>query len=108
MAKVPDSASVLKIFEQLAEHFADSQPKQMFGKKCLYCRGKAFVAIQGDRVAFKLPEAAVKKALGIKGATLWDPSGKGRPMREWVAVPVGAGFKPMLLARQAHDYLAAD
>jgi len=105
MARVPDSPEVVAIFERLTRHFDDAEPKQMFGKKCLSFGGKAFLAIQGDRVVFKLPEDAVKKALAIEGAKLWDPSGKGRPMREWVAVPAAASFKPMSLANKAYEHL---
>jgi len=60
---------------------------QMFGKPCLKANGKAFLAQHKDFVVFKLSGHEHRSALSIKGAELWDPSGKGRPMKEWVAVP---------------------
>jgi hypothetical protein len=39
-------------------------------------------------MVFKLPvEAERKEALALDGAHLFDPSGMGRPMKEWVVVP---------------------
>ena len=60
---------------------------QMFGKACVKINGKAFVCQHKEAVVFKLNGAHHQKAIALKGATLWDPSGKGRPMKEWVALP---------------------
>lgn len=62
---------------------------QMFGKACLKVGGKAFMAQHLETVVFKLAGKARETAMKTKGAALWDPSGKGRPMKEWVALPVG-------------------
>ena len=41
-----------------------------------------------DAMAFKLTDAdAHAQALALEGAHLFDPSGKGRPFKEWVVVP---------------------
>ena len=61
---------------------------QMFGKACLKVGGKAFVAQHKEAVVFKLSEPHHSKAIGLPGAVLWDPSGKSRPMKEWVALPI--------------------
>jgi len=58
-------------------------------------------------VVFKLNGPAHAKALALPGAQLWDPSGKARPMKEWVAVPVPAGassasFKALAQAALAY------
>lgn len=63
---------------------------QMFGKVCLKVGGKAFAAQQNDLLAFKLTGADHAAALKEEGARLWDPSGAGRPMKEWVAIPATA------------------
>ncbi len=77
---------------------------QMFGKACLKVGGKAFMAQHGATVVFKLPEAERDKALAQPGAVLWDPSGKGRPMKEWVALTVASkgSFKKFSTAAMAH------
>lgn len=77
-------------YSRLVQHFAaDSSvvAGQMFGKPCLKLHGKAFIAQHKDSVVFKVTGAARDSALSCPGATLWDPSGKGRAMKEWVAVP---------------------
>lgn len=71
------------------------QSGQMFGKPCLKVAAKAFVAQQNDVLAFKLSGQDHGVAMAVPGAVLWDPSGKGRPMKEWVAIPSSenAGFR---------------
>lgn len=63
---------------------------QMFGKSCLKVFGKAFIAQHRDTVVFKLAGSHHRRALAVHGAVLWDPSGKGRPMKAWVALPLDA------------------
>jgi hypothetical protein len=57
-------------------------------------------------LAFRLGAGtdAHAEALALPGAELFDPSGKGRPFKDWVSVPVAhAGRWPGL----ADDALAA-
>src|SRR4051794_22088495 len=75
-----------EIGEQLAAKYGVEQG-QMFGKKCLKHRGKAFAAFYQDEMAFKLKGSHHADALAREGARLWDPSGKNKPMKEWVQVP---------------------
>ncbi len=62
----------------------------MFGKRALKAQGKAFACLKGDTLAFRLGEGspAHTAALALAGAELFDPSGKKRPFRDWVAVPL--------------------
>ena len=77
---------------------------QMFGKVCLKVGGRAFVAQHKEAVVFKLSEPQHSKAMSLSGAALWDPSGKGRPMKEWVALPVSESksFKSLSVAALAY------
>lgn len=59
----------------------------MFGMPTLKVNGKAFVGVCGDDLVFKLTGGDHARALALKGAVLFDPSGTGRPMKEWVVVP---------------------
>jgi hypothetical protein len=93
-----------KLVQQLADG-DDIVAGQMFGKPCLKVGGKAFVAHQRDVIAFKLEGARHAEALGIAGAALWDPSGKGRPMKEWVALPAAASKTFKTFAQAALDYV---
>jgi hypothetical protein len=80
---------------------------QMFGKPCAKIGGKAFVAQHLDRVVFKLSGDDHTAALALPGAMLWDPSGKGRPMKEWLAVPATTAFDAERFAKSALGYVAA-
>ncbi|WP_175022855.1 hypothetical protein [Rugamonas rivuli] len=80
---------------------------QMFGKSCIKVNGKAFLSLHKEWVIFKLTGEHHRKALGLEGAELWDPSGKGRPMREWVAVPAMAHTHFSVLAQASYEYVAA-
>lgn len=63
------------------------EQSQMFGKPCFKVNGKAFISFFQDDMVFKLTGDVHKEALSLDGAQLFDPSGKKRPMKEWVQVP---------------------
>ncbi|NUP06299.1 MAG: hypothetical protein HOW73_09600 [Polyangiaceae bacterium] len=80
------SSATQKAFEALAARLA-VETGSMFGMSVLKAKGKAFTGIFGDALVFKLTGVTHATALGLKGAALFDPSGAGRPMKEWVVVP---------------------
>ncbi|WP_394160358.1 hypothetical protein [Galactobacter valiniphilus] len=61
----------------------------MFGTRALTMGGKALGCLSGDELAVKLRRdtAELEAALALEGAVLFDPSGKGRPFKDWVLVP---------------------
>jgi hypothetical protein len=59
----------------------------MFGMPSLKANGKAFAGVFGDALVFKIGGDAHAGALALSGAVLFDPSGTGRAMKEWVVVP---------------------
>jgi hypothetical protein len=65
-------------------------PGALFGARSLTLEGTAFACFKNDQLAVKLGAGtpAHTAALELDGAALFDPSGKGRPFRDWVAVPV--------------------
>ncbi|MFZ6741843.1 hypothetical protein ACO0LC_01275 [Undibacterium sp. JH2W] len=67
--------------------------------------GKAFIAQHKDTVVFKLSGDAHTRALALAGAVLWDPSGKGRPMKEWVALTSVHSKKFPVMAAFALEYV---
>ncbi len=73
----------------LARH-GGAERAQMMGMPCVKRGGKlalGFVREEGALV-FKLEDEQEREAaLALEGAHLFDPSGKGRPFREWVVVP---------------------
>jgi len=79
--------SYIETGELLANKHGSSLGK-MFGKESLVYQTKAFAAFQNDCMIFRLGAdhiADVKS--NYSGAENWDPSGKGRPMKDWLAVP---------------------
>ena len=76
---------------------------QMMGMPAIKADGKMIggFASAEDAMVFKLPDVAEReKALGLEGAHLFDPSERGRPMKEWVAVPIAhAAEWPRLVER---------
>ncbi len=80
---------------------------QMFGKPCYKAAGKAFVCLFGTDMVFKLPPGIREQALQLDRACLFDPSGKGHAMKEWVQLPPAYKDKWATLALQAAQYVAA-
>jgi hypothetical protein len=81
-------------YEEIADDLAARDPSieltQMMGMPCIKAGGKMVVgyASSGEMVFKLADEAEHEKALGLDGAKLFDPSGKGRPFKEWVQVPM--------------------
>ena len=63
-----------------------AEQSQMFGKKCFKTGGKAFACFFQNAMVFKLTGAAHATAMALPGSVLFDPSGSGRAMKEWVQV----------------------
>jgi hypothetical protein len=80
---------------------------QMFGKPCIKVKGKAFISQHKDSVIFQLCGAPHQAARSLSGAVLWDPSGTGRPMKEWVALPAAECGHFALFADAAYEYVSA-
>ncbi|HCI06877.1 MAG TPA: hypothetical protein DE314_05900 [Sulfitobacter sp.] len=76
-------------FYDIGHGIAETDASQMFGKKCFkVCKGgKPFVSFFEECMVFKLLGDDHAQALALDGAHLFDPSGKGRAMKEWVQVP---------------------
>jgi len=87
-----------------ADH--DVRPGNWFGKRCLKVGGKVFAALQGNELAFKLAGEAHAEALQVEGAHLFDPRGKGQPMKEWIQIPAAQSSTWSHFARLACEYVA--
>lgn len=62
----------------------------MFGKPTLKdAAGKAFACLLNDELACRLGKDTDlhATALSLAGAHLFDPSGRDRPMKDWVSIP---------------------
>lgn len=79
-------------YDELADFLAFRhdfvQLSQMMGMPCVKARGKMVAGFTRGAMVFKLtdPERHAE-ALALDGAHLFDPSGEGRPFKQWVVVP---------------------
>ena len=108
LPKVSMPEKQLKLFNDIGKKFiseSGAEISQMFGKPCLKIEGKAFACFFQNEMVFKLNGVSHKKALDLKGAQLFDPSGKKRPMKEWVQVPFTHHIKWKQFATSAMRYV---
>ena len=94
-----------KLYTEIGQSLDGAEQSQMFGKPCFKINGKAFVCFFQDCMVFKLTGNDHAAALKLKGAILFDPSGKGRAMKEWVQVPYDHKTTWKSLAQAALDYV---
>lgn len=92
------------LYIEIGQRLNDTLQSQMFGKPCFKTGGKAFIAFFQNEMVFKLTGDAHKLAISLGGSTLFDPSGKGRPMKEWIQVSFNHKDKWQQLAEAALKY----
>jgi hypothetical protein len=71
----------------IGQNLNETTQSQLFGKSCFKTNGKAFICFFQNEMVFKLTGDIHRQALNMSDSKLFDPSGKGRPMKEWVQVP---------------------
>jgi hypothetical protein len=80
-------------YDEIADDLVARDPNvelsQMLGMPCIKSDGKMVIGYErSGEMVFKLTDDSEhSKALGLDGAKLFDPSGKGKPFQEWVQVP---------------------
>ena len=93
-----------EIVDDLLGRHGDVEKTQMMGMPAVKRNGKlvaGFVRSSGE-MTFKLTDAAAHAdALALDGAQLFDPSGRGRPFKEWVQVPAAHAERWPSLAQRA-------
>jgi hypothetical protein len=96
-------ATYEEIVDDVLARNAECERSQMMGMPCVKRNGKMVAGFSrgSDEMVFKLTDDEQREAaLALGGAHLFDPSGKGRPFKEWVAVPSEhAGEWPQLAER---------
>jgi hypothetical protein len=63
-----------------------------------------FICFFEESLVCKLSGDDHKLALGLKASVLFDPSGKKRPMKEWVQIPYAHSEKWKKFAKAAFSY----
>src|SRR5712691_7643602 len=92
-------------YEEVVDELVATAPVKsgkLFGMPCLKHNetGKAFAGFYEGAMVFKLTSLSHSEALQLSGTRLFDPMG-GRPMKEWVEVPVEHASRWGQLAQEA-------
>lgn len=95
------------LYIEIGQGLENAVQSQMFGKPCFKINGKAFTCFFQNEMVFKLTGEAHQEALGLDGSQMFDPSGRNRPMKEWVQVPADYSDKWAGFATEAVDYVVA-
>jgi hypothetical protein len=104
MSLEPQAAYEAVVSEMIAT--SPTTSGKMFGMPCLKnSNGKAFAGFYDGAMVFKLGGASHAEALALPGANLFDPSERGRPMKEWVVVPFEHVSRWLEFARDGFDYV---
>ncbi len=96
-----------KLYTEIGLNMKDSEQSQMFGKPCFKINSKAFVCFFENCMVFKLNGDSHKEALSLDSSKLFDPSGKGRAMKEWVQIPFDYSAKWKQFAKASFDYVTS-
>jgi hypothetical protein len=94
-----------ELYLKIGKSLKGAEESQMFGKPCFKVNGKAFMSFFEKCMVFKLTGKDHKEALSLDGSGLFDPSKKGRAMKEWVQVPYDYSAKWKKFAKAAFDYV---
>jgi hypothetical protein len=99
-------------FAALVDQFADrpgvtppETSRRRFGASALKVGGSIFAMLQGGRLVVTLPAARVAELIAHGGGVPFD-AGKGRPMKEWVAIPDADDTRWRALAEEALTFVA--
>lgn len=92
-------------FYDACSNLEGSVKSQMFGVPCFKIGTKAFACLSSGHMIFKLSGEGLKEALSLDGAKQFDPSGKNRPMKEWIQLPYAYHTLWPKFAKLAIDYV---
>jgi len=93
------------LFHHVATNVEFAVAAKLFGKPCYNINGKAFCCFFENEMVFKLDGDFHSDALSLDGTQLFDPSKKGRAMKEWVQVPADYQAVWQKLANAAARYV---
>ena len=93
-----------KNYLKIGDSLKGAEESQLFGKPCFKINGKAFICFFENCMVFKLTGDFHKNAMSLEKAVLFDPSGKGRAMKEWVQLPAKHAGEWPVFAKAAMDY----
>ena len=86
MSMPKPSATSKALFESMVPDDPRVTVRPMFGNVAAFVNGNMFMGLFGDELFVRLSEVERSELLAIEGASGFEPM-KGRPMKEYVALP---------------------
>ncbi len=99
-----------EMLREIASQFGPEQNvavAKWFGKPCINVGKKTFVILWGRDLVFKLAGQDHADAMQVAGAHLFDPRGRGNPMKEWVQIPAAQAAAWGRFAKLAYKYVSS-
>ena len=96
------------LFISIGQQQEGAEAGQLFGKPCFNIYGKAFICFFTNEMVFKLTGTIRTDALQLEGSGLFDPSGKNRPMNDWIQVAASHSDQWPALAVEALQYVKSN
>lgn len=88
MAWKKASPQMITRFEEALPDHPDAEPRKMFGYPACFVKGNFFVGMhEEERVVVRLPGGLQARFPELAGATIFDPMGTGKGMKDWWIVP---------------------
>lgn len=89
------------LFESIVPDDARVTVRPMFGNVAAFVNGNMFMGLFGDELFVRLSEDERSELLAVEGASRFEPM-KGRPMKEYVALPASRRDDP----NEAHAWVS--
>lgn len=88
MAWKKASPETVSRFEAALPDHPDAEPRQMFGYPACFVKGNFFAGMhEEERVVVRLPGGLKEKLPDLAGASIFDPMGTGKGMKDWWIIP---------------------
>ncbi len=106
-APAPAQARFARLAEQIAGESGKGSPhREGFGTGSLFVGKKMFGVLDASgALVLKLPPARVQELIAAGSGTPWHP-GTGKPLKEYVAIPLAGSSKWLPLAKESRAYMA--
>lgn len=78
---------LIQVFEKALKSVPEAQTRKVFGYPAAFMNGQMFAGLHQDNMILRLSDNDRRGLIGQKGAKIFEPM-PGRPMREYVVVPV--------------------
>ena len=85
----------------------ECRASKVFGMPCVKRAGRVIFGLSRTGMVFKLTDPETHaRALSVRGAHLFDPSGRGEVFRQWVVIPPegAAEWEPFAAEAVAQDH----